>query len=78
METEKKENIWRRKIFCFEENKTEKEKTGKKIFGEGKYFFAEETQKEKEKDENLSAKENVMMGGQTDKQTDIVKLVLEF
>ena len=50
----------------------------KKIFGEGKYFFAEETKTEKEKDENLSGKENVTMGGQTDRQTDIVKIVLEF
>ena len=32
----------------------------------GKYCFAEETKKEKEREENLSEKENVTVGGQAD------------
>ena len=37
----------------------------------GKYCFAEETKKEKEREENLSEKENVTVGGQADRQADI-------
>ena len=44
----------------------------------GKYCFAEETKTEKEREENLSEKEIVTVGGQADRQADIVKIVLKF
>ena len=82
---EREENIWRRRIFFW------KRKKMSKIFGEGFFSFWRIQEKEenivlqrrqekrrKKRKENLSEKENFTVGGQTDRQTNIVKIVLEF
>ena len=60
---EREENIWRRKYFL--EAKEKEENIWRKKNGENT---------EKEREENLSEKENVTVGG----QADIVKIVQEF